>query len=126
MDTPTALEKRELHVTEVFINEDVTLAYMPDLNLCDFYVKGHTRYVVHFLDPRVFGEEFATIHKGNNLFNVTNSEQTQCYLFDEAQLKNIVKGVEGPQTVEMMPMAATHTGTVSPCTGPIIIPPGKK
>jgi hypothetical protein len=125
MDTAAGLEKRELHVTEVFINTHVTLVYMPDLDLCDFFVRDHTRYVVHFLDPKVFGVEFATLHQGNNLFNVCHNGQTQCYLFDESQMKSIVQHVEGQPTAEMMPMALTRTGTVSPCTGPIIIPPTK-
>jgi hypothetical protein len=120
METRTALE---LHVTEVLVNEDVTLVYMPGLNLCDFYVKGNNRYVVHFVDPKVFGQEFATIRQGNNVFNVANSGQTQWFLFEEAQLRNIVKGVEDQQTVRMMSSTAMPPGTVSPCTGPIVIPP---
>jgi hypothetical protein len=125
MATPSTVpEKRELHVTEIFINEDVTLVYMPDVTLCDLHVKGNKRYVVHFLKPDVFGQEFATIWPGNNLFTIKmKNETTDSYFFDDAQLRSVVKRAEGQEPAQMMPLAALPTGMAAPCTGPIIIPP---
>lgn len=125
MATPSTVpEKRELRVTEVFINEDVTLIYMPDLTLCDLHVKGNKGYVVHFVKPGVFGQEFATIWPGNNLFTIKmKNETTDAYFFDDAQLRKIVKEMEGKKPGQKTAMGVVPTGTVSPCTGPIIIPP---
>jgi hypothetical protein len=122
MAKPPTIEKRELHVTEIFINQDVTFVYMPDLNMGDFHVKGDKRYVVHFRNPNVFGKEFAAIGKGNNLFTVANGEQTECCLFDDTQLRNIVAGAEDSHKKSS---ALKQIETVSPCTRPIIIPPTK-
>jgi len=122
MDKPTTIEQRELQVTETFINQDITLVSMPGLDMCDFYVEGDKGYIVHFLNPDVFGQEFATISKGNNLFTVVNRVETECYLFEGVQLRDIVAGVEGSP---MKKSARKPSGTVSPCTGPIIIPPNK-
>ena len=120
---PPAMEK--LDVTELFIDKDLTLVYMPDLNLCDFHVKSDKRYLVHFLNPLAFGMEFATIRKGNNVFNLAANEKTECYLFEEAQLKEIVSRSEPSAAVPMMVYKGPETSTPTPCTGPIIIPPTK-
>lgn len=100
----TVLEKR---VTEVPVNQHVTLVQMPDLVTFDLHVEGDNYYLVHFLDPNVFGQEFATIRKGPNRFTMIKSDvTTKCYLYDDVELKNILAGAVYPQT------------------GPIVIPPG--
>ena len=116
--------ERELGAIEQFINTDVTLVYMPDLNLCDFQVKGSKKYIVHFVSSLTFGLEFATIQMGNNVFNIVNNQQTQCYLFEDAQLRQIEMNAQG---AEMTASGSTRSpaGTATPCTGPIIIPPTK-
>ena len=111
-------------VKEIFINQDVTLVYMPDLKMCDLHVKGDQPYVVHFLKPDVFGQEFATLRKGNNLFTVANDGQTESYFFDEDQLRDIVAEVEDQPTQKRM-MSAVKVQGAKPFTrtGPILIPP---
>ena len=101
----TVFEKREVHLTEIPINQHVTLVQMPDLVTFDLHVEGDNHYVVHFVNPNAFGQEFATIRKGYNLFTQISHDATQCFLFDDVQLRNILAGVAYPRT------------------GPIIIPP---
>ena len=106
----TTLEKREIRLTEMLLNNDVTLVQMPDMVTFDFHVTGENNYFVHFLDPNVFGQEFATLYKGYNLFTVKSNQWTECYLFEEAQLRNVLS-------------KAVYPGTEYPRTGPIVIPP---
>ena len=101
----TVFEKREVHLTEILLNQHVTLIQMPDLVTFDLHVEGDHHYVVHFVNPSVFGQEFATIRKGYNLFTQIKDEATRCFLFDGVQMRNILAGVAYPRT------------------GPIIIPP---
>ncbi|MBZ5655734.1 MAG: hypothetical protein LAO56_10715 [Acidobacteriia bacterium] len=122
MAKPPMIEKRELHVIEMFINDDVTFVYMPDLNMADFHVKGDKRYVLHFREADVFGKEFAVIANGNNLFTVAEGKQTECNWFDEAELRGIVASAEASHKKS----CATKKGdAVSPYTRPIIIPPAR-
>lgn len=121
MGKPPTIEKRKVHGTELKMNEDVTLVHMPDLDMCDLRVEGDKHYIVHFLHPQVFGQEFAAIRKGNNLFAMANHEQTDCYLFDDAQLRNIVAGAEDSHAKKLS--GRRQPGTPSACTGPILIPP---
>jgi len=109
-----------LTVTQTPINDDVTFVYMPDLKTGDFYVKGEKRYVLHFQTPNVFGKEFAVVGKGNNLVTVADDGQTECYWFDEAQLRDIVAGDEASPKKSS---ARKQAGTVSPYPRPIKIPP---
>lgn len=117
------IERRELDVTELFINDDVTLVYMPDLSLCDFHVKGDKYYMVHFLNTNTFGMEFATIKKGNNIFNFVTNEQTECYLFQNTDVSMIVKALEQGGKKGKKALIAAPKASASPCTGPIVIPP---
>jgi hypothetical protein len=119
----TALEKRAVHLTEIPLNQYATLVQMPDLVTFDFHVEGDHHYVVHFLTPDVFGQEFVTIRKGYNLFTKINCGPTDCYLFDDAQLRTILTGVEHPAAERLMSLACTQGVRPSVCTGPIIIPP---
>jgi hypothetical protein len=81
--------------------------------------------MVHFLDADVFGQEFATICNGNNLFTMANDKHTDCYLFDDTQLRNVVKGAEDQQPDGVLAAPMRRDGMPSPCTGPIVIPPIK-
>ena len=123
MDTPTMLERREVHMTEITINQYVTLVQMPDLHTFDLHVEGDRHYVVHFLNPEYFGKEFATIGEGYNLFTRSKGNETECYLFDDTQLRDMVAGVESPQVGRIVAEAQPPSGRAFPCTGPIIIPP---
>ena len=125
MDT-TALERREVQLTEIPINQHVTLVQMPDLVTFGLHVECDSHYVVHFLNPDVFGQEFATLRKGYNFFTMIKTEQTKCYFFDDAQLRKIVAEVEDPtMQKQMMASADVQRGGASPMTGPILIPPTK-
>jgi hypothetical protein len=102
----TVLEKKEVFLTEMAINKYVTLVQMPDMVTYDLHVEGDNPYLVHFLNPNVFGQEFATLRKGYNLFTMIDSEEvTECHLFDDVRLRNILAGAAYPRT------------------GPIVIPP---
>jgi hypothetical protein len=107
MPTTTKLEKREVKLTEIPLNENVTLVQMPDLTTFDFHVQGDNHYIVHFLNPKVFGQEFATIRKGYNLFTQVKTEETMCFLCDDVEMRNILAKVESSRT------------------DPIVIPPKK-
>jgi hypothetical protein len=97
---------------EIPINDDLTLAQMPNPAKFNVRLKGDKRYFVHFLNPNVVeGKEFAKLHKGDNPFKTTTTEETNAYFFDVTQ-------VESGQTVQ-----TTAPTKPSPCTGPIIIPP---
>jgi len=113
----------ETRVVEKKINQHVTLVEMPDLVTFDFQVEGDHHYLAHFLNPHYFGKEFAVIGEGPNLFTGKAGEKTECYLFTDAHLRNLVAGVEGHAVEAFMAVPQEQTGTLSPCTGPIIIPP---
>jgi hypothetical protein len=100
-----------VQLIEIRINDDLTLVQMPDPAKFNVHLKGDKRYFVHFLNENVVGKEFAKLHKGDNIFKTTTTEETKGYFFDVTQ-------VESAQTEQMM--APT---TPSPCTGPILIPP---
>jgi hypothetical protein len=95
---------------------------MSEPNKFDIHVEGEKHYIVHFVNSSVFGQEFATLSKGPNYFT-TKDEGTKSYFFDDAQLRNIVTGVEPAQIEPIMASTTTQAVTPSPCTGPIIIPP---
>jgi len=102
MPTTTKIEKREVKLTEVPLNENVTLVQMPDLITFDFHVQGDNQYIVHFINPEVFGQEFATIRKGYNLFTQVKTEETNCFLHDDVEMKDSLKAVESrtdPSTI---------------------------
>ncbi len=124
MNTP-AMAKPAFDVIEKLIEPNLTLIYMPDLNLCDFHLKAKKSYLVHFMNPIAFGMEFAIIREGNNVFNLVPGETTECYLFEETRLNQIVNNSEGPGVVSMMAYKEQEAGTLKPCTGPIVIPPTK-
>ncbi len=106
MPKTNTLEKHDLVLAEFVINDNVTLVSMQDLVTFDFYVKGTGQYLAHFMNVLAFGQEFAILQKGHNLFTLKNSsQQTDCYLMADAALTNV------------------QSGTVGPCTGPIVIPP---
>lgn len=127
-----ATAKREAHLIEIplsqhvtlkQINQHVTLVRMPDLVTFDFYVQGDHCYIVHFVNPHYFEKEFAAIGEGHNLFTGKENGETECYLFDDTRLRNIVAEVEGHCRKAPRSFTRGQTGTVSPCTGPILIPP---
>lgn len=110
------------------INDDLTLFPMTDKPKFNIQLNGDKHYVVHFLNPKVVGDEFVMLHRGDNIFKRIKNEKTESYFFDDTQLRNIVTGVElkkvEPKQNEMIIAGAQPpTGKVSPCTGPIIIPP---
>lgn len=117
------------------INADLTLT--PDPPNFHIQLKSDKHYVVHFVNPKAFGDEFVMLHKGDNNFTRRKDEETNCYFFDDDQLRRIMTGIEPkPKTktkakTETKPdeqiraEAKQPAGTVSPCTGPIIIPPRK-
>lgn len=108
MEKTATLDKRAVQLTEFPVNQHVTLVQMPDMVTFDLHVYGDYRYLVHFLNPNLFGVEFATIREGYNFFTQKKTdEQTKCYLFDDVELRNIMAG----------------SATVQ--TPPIIIPPGR-
>jgi hypothetical protein len=115
MPTTTKLEKREVKLTELPLNEDVTLVQMPDLTTFDFHVQSDKHYIVHFLNPEVFGQEFATIRKGYNLFTQVKTEETMCFLHDDVEMRNSLADVESKTDPEPIP----------PKTDPEPIPPKK-
>ena len=103
----TVLDKRVVQLTEIPLNQHVTLIQMPDMVTFDLHVQGDNHYLVHFLNPNVFGQEVATLSEGYNLFTMIKSDEaTQCHLFDDVRLRDIL------------------AGAVYPRTGPIVIPPG--
>ena|ERR1035438_4328793 len=103
MPTTTKLEKREVKLTEIPLNEDVTLVQMPDLTTFDFHVQSDKHYFVHFLNPEVFGQEFATIRKGYNLFTQVKTEETMCFLHDDVEMRNSLADVESKTVPEPIP-----------------------
>lgn len=115
MTTTTKVEKREVILTETPLNENVTLVQMPDLTTFDFHVQGDKQYVVHFLNPKVFGQEFATIRKGYNLFTQVKTEETMCFLHDDAEMRDSLSVVE----------SRTDPHPIPPKTDPHPIPPKK-
>ncbi len=104
MPTATMLKKPEVKLTEMQCNENVKLVQMQDLDTFDFHVQGDNHYIVHFLTPRVFGQEFATIGKGCNLLKRVKNEEARCVLLDHSEMSKVAGGA-------------------APQTGPIIIPP---
>jgi hypothetical protein len=104
------------------INNDLKVIEMSQPFRVNIHVEGDNHYIVHFVNPSVFGQEFATLGKGPNYFT-TKNEGTNSYFFNDAQLRNIVTGVEPAPTEQIMASTMTPAVTPSPCTGPIIIPP---
>lgn len=106
MEAETTMERHAVQLTELHFHPHVTLVQMPDMVTFDLHVYGDAQYLVHFVNPRVFGVEFAIIRKGYNLFTqVAIEEETKCRFYDDVKLRHL--------------MAAAPT----PRTPPIIIPP---
>jgi hypothetical protein len=106
MEAATTIERCEVQLPEIHIRPHVTLVQMPDMITFDLHVYGDAQYLVHFLNPHVFGMEFAIIRKGYNLFTqVAIEQETKCRFYDDVRLRHL--------------MAAAPT----PKTPPIIIPP---
>lgn len=114
MEAATTIERHAVQLTELHVHPQVTLVQMPDMVTFDLHVYGDAQYLVHFVNPNVFGMEFAVIRKGYNLFTqIKIGEETACYLFDKLELKSQPFVTE----LKCLMLAA------SPCTPPIIIPP---
>lgn len=92
-------------VKETPVNEDITMMPMPDDVTFDLHVKTDTPYVIHFELPKIFNEDYALLKKGANLFEKIKSGQTTFFLYKTAKIADV------------------QAGRVTPCTGPMPIPP---
>lgn len=92
-------------VKETPVNEDVTIMPMQDEVTFDLHVKTDTPYVVHFDLPNIFSQEYAVLKKGANLFKMIKSGKTTFLLYKTAKIADV------------------QAGRVTPCTGPMPIPP---
>jgi hypothetical protein len=105
------------------INDDLKIIEMSESLTYDIHGEGDKHYIVHFVNPTVFGREFAILSKGPNYFTRAKNEETNSYFFDDAQLRKLVTPAEPAQTERIMALATTQAVTPTPCTGPILIPP---
>jgi hypothetical protein len=124
MGGATVLEQAAVgKLREKKINDDLKVIETPEPFKFNIHVEGEKHYIVHFVNPSVFGQEFATLGKGPNHFTTKKDKETNSYFFNDEQLRNIVTGVEPAPTEGKMASSMTQAVTPSPSTGPILIPP---
>jgi hypothetical protein len=119
----TVLKQPAVKNREKKINKDLKVIEMQESIKFNIHREGDKDYIVHFVNPNVFGHDFATLRKGDNHFTTTKGKGTNSYFFDDDQLRKIVTEVEPPSTEGTMASTTTQAVAPSPSTGPIIIPP---
>ena len=119
----TVLKQPAVTNREKKINKDLKIIEMPEPFKFNIHREGDKHYIVHFVNPSVFGQEFAPLRKGDNHFTTTKGKETNSYFFDDDQLREIVTEVEPPPTEGTMASPTRQGVAPSPRTGPIIIPP---